>query len=183
MKIFKTKQKRLKEKGLTLIDIIVAVAIFAIISLIIFETFTRATRVRRRITVSQSLRSQLQFAIEKMGREIRMMKDISDTQKGNNDSDLTFTNYNGETVTYCLSDSNGNCSFSGKFLARNGAVFTTSEIEIEELKFIVNNFDLCLGPQVSVTIYIKAKSAISQFPLRPLSLQTTISPRLYKYCP
>lgn len=171
----------MKNKGFTLIEMLIAISVFSIIIIVLVNIFLTGIHIQRKISASQDVRASAQFALEVMSREMRMMQDIGNEQKGNNDSDITFTNSQGEEITYCLSDSVGTCDSSGNYLAKNNQVMTFSDIKIEELKFKVSNFSFTALPflQPSIIIFIKAKSDNPKYP-SPISLQTTISPRIYK---
>ncbi len=167
--------------GFTLIELLIVISVFSILIIALVNIFLTGVYIQRKISTSQDLRAGTQFILEVMSREMRMMKEIEESQRGNNDSDITFTNNQGEKITYCLSDSGGNCDSSGNYLARNNQVMTSSNIEIEELKFKVSDFSFTALPylQPSIIIFIKAKSNNPKYP-SPFSLQTTISPRIYK---
>ena len=169
------------KNGFTLVELLIVISVFSVLIIVLINIFLMGIHIQRKISTSQDLRAGTQFVLEVISREMRMMQDIGGDQKGNNDSDITFTNSQGEEVTYCLSDSVGNCDSSGNYLARNNQVMTSSNIEIEELKFKVSDFSFPALPylQPSIIIFIKAKSSNPKYP-SPFSLQTTISPRIYK---
>ena len=176
------------KNGFTLVELLIVISVFSVLIIILVNIFLMGIHIQRKISTSQDLRAGTQFVLEVISREMRMMQEIGGDQKGNNDSDITFTNSQGEEITYCLSDSVGNCDSSGTYLARNNQVLfqvmTSSNIEIEELKFKVSDFVFTAPPappflQPSIIIFIKAKSSNPKYP-SPLSLQTTISPRIYK---
>ena len=175
-----------EKTGFTLIEIVVAVAVFLLISTIVLNVFTHSSRVRERISSSQNVRNHLQYAVELMSREIRTMKDIDVSQKGNSDSNVKFHNYDCEEIEYCLADLAGNCDANGEYIADNGEIFTSSDIKIEKLNFYINEFQICVGVpkteiQPSITIFIEGKSKTSSNPQPSLVVQTTISPRFYPY--
>lgn len=178
------------KNGFTLIEILVALGVFVLISAIVFNVFNTGSRIKNKIFASQNVRSELQYALEFMGREIRMLRDIDETQEaGVSDSEIELKNSNCDDVDYCLADSNGTCNPGGEYIARNGEVFTSSDIKIESLIFSVNNFNICDGAlpaagnsvQPSVTLIIKASSRGIKYVQTPIEVQTTISSRFYPY--
>ena len=177
--------------GFTLIEVIIAVAVFVLIFTVILNVFNYSSRTREKISSSQNVRNHLQYAVELMSREIRTMKDIEEDQTNSQRTKLeclSFENYNCDNIEYCLTDENGNYDANGEYITRNGEVFTSSDVEIEELNFYVNEFKICVAPtapnteiQPSITIFIKGKGKNNEIPQSSLLVQTTISPRFYPY--
>lgn len=178
-----------RKNGFTLIEILVAVGVFSLISAIIFNVFNTGSRIKNKIFSSQNVRSEIQYAIELMGREIRMMQDISNSDAGTNDSEISFDNSQCRDVNYCLADADGTCDpVNGEYIARNNEVFTSSDVKIEKLVFYINNFLICEGAlpssngvQPSITILIRASAKGSRYAQSPIEIGTTISPRFYPY--
>lgn len=153
---------------MTLIELVVAIGIFGLVSLVIFGIFILATGYQRRIVAVKNVEDNLRFAIESMSREIR-------TGRGfvkNPDSSLSFINAEDppKNVVYRLY--NGMIEKS----IDNGSTYlqvTGSEVTIDYLTFVL------AGQQPRITIAIGATSKVGTQSSN-LKVQTTISSRLLK---
>lgn len=74
IKIMGTYNREKKSRGVTLIELLVAVAIFAIFIVVIFGFLTSAIQSQRRIFTTQDLLNQSEYVLEYMGRAIRMAR-------------------------------------------------------------------------------------------------------------
>ncbi len=68
----KIKEKSAQRAGFTLLEMVVAVALFAIVILIVTNIFLIATKSHRRVMETQKLQSDARFAMETIAREVRM---------------------------------------------------------------------------------------------------------------
>jgi prepilin-type N-terminal cleavage/methylation domain-containing protein len=103
--------------GFTLIEIVVAVAIFATLSTIIAGLLVNSTKAQQRVLASQELIDSVSYNLEYMGRAIRMAKkELSDPpaclsarglnyEKTKGGNGLKFINYDGVCQEFFL-DSN-----------------------------------------------------------------------------
>ncbi len=157
-----------KEKGLTLIELIVAIGIFGLVVNMVFGIFVLAIVSQRRIIALRNVEDNIRFTIESMAREIRT---------GNNFSggagSLSFTNAKGESVIYRLNggivekSSNGGADYS---------TVTGSETTVNYLNFYLMGQAAGDGLQPRVTITIGAASQVGK-QNADLKVQTTISGR------
>lgn len=157
-----------KEKGLTLIELIVAVGIFGLVVNIIFGVFSLAIVSQRRIIALKNVEDNIRFAVESMAREIRTGKNFTGSANL-----LSFTNANGEAIFYRL---NGGVVEKSSDGGVNYSAVTSSETTINYLNFYLAGqlADDDLQPRVTITI-----GATSQIGNQSANLkaQTTISGR------
>mgnify|MGYP000029320888 CR=1 FL=1 len=176
-----------KKKSFTLAEMIIVIIILGMIVGMVYKVFRDNIILKEKLSISSDLRENLVYLIEKISREVRMAKSID--EKNNEDTDLLFTNQEGEKIKYCLSDITANCTSSGKYLARCNLdegtchLFSPEDIEITSLFFKINNFCLpgegCSSYyQPYITFFIKAQKKKKEF-----FLQTTITPRIYVVSP
>ncbi len=171
------------KKSFTLAEMIIVITILGMIVGMLYKVFQHSILLKEKLSISRDLRENLVYLVEKISREVRMAKSID--EKNSKDTDLVFTNQEGEKIKYCLSDITANCTPSGKYLARCNLdegicqLFSPKDIEITSLFFKVNNF--CLPDeecspyfQPYITFFIKAQKGKKEF-----FLQTTITPRIY----
>jgi len=175
------------KKTFTLAEMIIVITILAMILGMLYKVFQDNVILKERLSISSDLRENLIYLVEKISREVRMAKSID--EKNNKDTDLLFTNQEGEKIKYCLSDENANCTSSGKYLSQCNLdegtcyLFSPKDIKITSLFFKVNNFcfpDEGCSPyyQPYITLFIKAQKKKKEF-----FLQTTITPRIYVVSP
>lgn len=85
-----------RKSGFTLVELLVAMAVFSIVLAIATGAFIRALRTQRQLVSFASANSNVSLVLEQMAREIRVGRDF--TQASGNT--LSFTNGRGEVVTY-----------------------------------------------------------------------------------
>jgi len=168
-------------KGLTLIEILVAVTVFAITVGIISGLFVSATRAQRRTLAAQELLSQTSYILEYMSRALRMAR------KELTGGCLTNTGDNYEIITDGIRfiDYNGICT---KFFLENEQIkkgvgvdtweLTSSQLQVNSLKFNLSGETQTDTVQPRVTIYLKIQSKRPVAGSSPkIQIQTSISQR------
>ena len=173
-------------KGVSLIEMLAAVAIFAITIGAISGLFISAIRTQRRILATQELLDQTSYVLEYMGRALRMAK--KDTSLV---CLLTAKNYeNGiDWIRFLKSESatgtdvcyyfylSGNRIYESKGGAA-GISLTSEKLTVNFLKFVVSGDDLptdTLQPRVTIFLEIFGKGATGEQP--KIQIQTSISQR------
>lgn len=179
-----------KDSGFTLVEVLIAIFIFTTVIGIVTGVFVVNLNYQKRVLAMQDLENNARYLIETISRDIRMAKEIKATEEGINSSELTFTNYENQEVTYCESNSTGNCAPGGKYLSKNvtglsDQVLTSSNILVDKIVFITNQgFTDNVGTStqrlitVSVGVCI-AKSGNTCDPNLQVKVQTSIAGRIY----
>ena len=183
----KVKNKSItKNSGLTLIEVLVAMGIFSMVISVAIGIFVSGSNSQRRILGINTAQREAGYLMETISRELRMAKAINATQENNDDTDIEFTNYNGNNVKYCKSNQNGDCMPNQKYLTRvetilgtdHKGVLSSSDIEIKELTFYsTDDFDGPPAKQPVITIVMKVKSKDGSEV--EFTLQNSVSLRLY----
>lgn len=93
------KNKYTRSGGFTLIEIVVAAGIFAVLLLIIVGVFSRFIFVQRRDIAEQQLQEDVRFALEYFNREARTSYGSTFTTSGSS-TQIYFANQNKTCVTY-----------------------------------------------------------------------------------
>lgn len=166
---------KLGRKGFSLTELLIAMGIFIVVMSIISGIFISGLSIQKKVYNTQYLQSEGNFLMQKMSKEIRMLKNIAASQQSSAGSFIEFHNYNLDLVNYCRSDISGNCSASGTFVARNGNVISSSEILVEDLKFYTS--ETFLSTQPLITIILTLKTANGGF--ETLTLQNSLATRSY----
>jgi prepilin-type N-terminal cleavage/methylation domain-containing protein len=88
--------KTSRRSGFTLVELLVAMAVFSVVLAIATGAFIRALRTQRQLVSFASANSNVSLVLEQMAREIRVGRDFTQVSGGT----LSFTNGRGEVVTY-----------------------------------------------------------------------------------
>jgi prepilin-type N-terminal cleavage/methylation domain-containing protein len=169
-------------RGFTLIELLVVIAIFSIGIGSITGIFISGLSSQRRILAEQDILNQISYAIEYMGRAIRMAKkdDISISGQTKNclsgnkvnyetptESEIKFRNYQNQCQRFYLSSNQ-------IFEEKDGTVLalTSPKIKVNTLKFKIfgESQDDTYQPRVAIFMEIESRGKKLQF-------QTTISQR------
>lgn len=175
-------EKIQNEKGISLIELVVAVSVFSLVVMATSGIFLNAIKTQRTIIAKKNVAEDAQYVMEFMVKELRMAKiNVADLTLTFNDgagsqlnfnnspsSVVSFINFNNETIKYSL---------LGNKIQRNDIDITSGGIKINSLGFTLNNWDLSVGPAPLVSILIKAESVNGVG--GQIEMQATISPRIY----
>ena len=155
-------------KGYTIPELLIAVAIFSIVILGAVDIFIKSIESQRELFVESEVGNNARYAMEVMAKEIRMAENTS-TVNGSYNT-LTITNSKGIDIVYSLDGTR----IKRKIGGINNTWITSDKIKVTNLNFFVNNWDLSAGPQPRITISMIVKSGDSE-----INLQTTLSLRIY----
>jgi prepilin-type N-terminal cleavage/methylation domain-containing protein len=154
-------------KGFTLIEMIVAVGIFAITMVVCLAAFVNINDFQKKAESLREINDNLNFSLETMMREIRSGSSYSPT--GCNGS-LSIKDVAGNTIAYRLNSGRIEKSVSGgPYIALTGP-----EVSVTNLNFCVTSG---INVQPMVTIMISGSAGPTSKTTITLNLQTTISQR------
>ena len=174
-------------KGVTLIEMLVAVTIFAIVVGAISSIFISAIRTQRRVLATQELLDQTSYVLEYMGRALRMAK------KDSNGSCITVgTNYLtnppvNDAIQFIATTNTGDeCTAFHlvgnkivKTIMSTGESFdlTSANLQVNSLKFNLSGESESdtLQPRVTIFLEIEGREAAGSRP--KIQTQTSISQR------
>lgn len=170
----------MKNKGFTLIEMLVAMAIFSILLVSVMNTFTRGFYYQKRILEMQTVEREEAYLMEMVSREIRMATAINVSQAGKNgSSQLTFTDHIPASATYCLANcaTSGSCTCSdtGNSFSVGGKMINSADVEITGLKFSTSQSFTDTQPLITVTMQVRSKKDTGVSAV----LQTSVAMRLY----
>jgi len=187
-----TGNKFLKD-GFSLIEVIVSVALFAIIILATTQIFKMVVDGQRGAIAAQNVEESLKYFSEVTGKEIRMAQKNSDgacsslgidptkvfkyTYISTSSDSLSFKNHYGQCVTYKINVDGNNIQ---RFSIQRGPSadwITPAKISVDSLHFIVSE---STSTQPLVTLNLQAH-ALNQAQFHAaMTLQTSIAVRYYK---
>lgn len=176
----------MKNKGFTLIEMLVALGIFAVLLVAVINVFVSGFRYQRRAVEMQTVQREGSYMLETISREIRMATGINPNQRGINSSKISFVNHEGHQVDYCRASQLGTtvtCNDAGDYFAMidntvgSADIVNSSDVRVNNMKFYVSNQDFALSqPRITIVLSMRSKRDSSA----ELTLQSTVSMRLYR---
>jgi len=97
-----TRNKLKMNRGFTILELMVALAIFVIVSIISVSIFVMSVQNQRQAFLTQNLQDNARFILERFSKEVRM----SLIENGSNQNVLHITNQDGAIVSYQFQSSN-----------------------------------------------------------------------------
>ncbi|MCX6731699.1 MAG: prepilin-type N-terminal cleavage/methylation domain-containing protein [Candidatus Parcubacteria bacterium] len=153
-------------KGFTIIEMVVAVGVFAVVMTVSLAAFLNVSDIQKRAEALRVINDNLNFSLETMMREIRAG---SNYRVGSGGTSLTIAGVSGGDITY--RSNNGRIE---KSVAGNPITLTAPEVNIIKLLFIR---EPQTGPQYQPRITIIINGSAGEKKVINLNLQTTISQR------
>ena len=191
---------KFRSQSFTLIEILVTIAIFSLILGIISSLFASALKAQKKSLASQELLRQTSYAMEYMGRQLRMAKreetggtclpvgqnyeyeeginQVFGSESYRIDYGIKFINYEGECCEFFLgqrADGSDYCSLRFSKDLADPEYLISDDFEVEE--FNINLIEAeDVQPRVSLFLKIKGKGErVEDQPI--IEIQTTISQR------
>ncbi|MFA5228267.1 MAG: type II secretion system protein [Candidatus Paceibacterota bacterium] len=173
-------------KGLTLIETLVSIVLFGIISTLLINIFIVSIRTQTRIIANQELVEQSTYALDYMANKIRMaVKDETGYCNGLISNYVTGTN----SIRFISYDAANSKYVCREFILEGNAVkerissdetsvslgtptpITSSSFNVSNLVFSLNGDDSTHQPKITIAITMSKESS------KELTVQTTISQR------
>jgi prepilin-type N-terminal cleavage/methylation domain-containing protein len=198
------------KKGFSLIEMVVAVSLFALVNVVMTNIFQNVIEGQRSAVAAQNIQESMRYTLEVMSKEIRTAKKLAsptecDTTLGmvmassnsinkvfnqtDGNSILYFKNKNNECVVYYLLDGQlkviHDAAPYGDLDEENDyqVSSTPDEIIVSNLHFDVvdDNYNTFHSVQPRVTIRMDVENkTLKEIHKQKMSLQTTISSRHYE---
>jgi prepilin-type N-terminal cleavage/methylation domain-containing protein len=170
------KKQKLNNRGFSLLEIVVSLAIFLTVIVIVTSFFEMSIRAQREAISAGNLQESMRYAFEAMSKEIRMAKKdesgacaVADKVYKVENSVLSFINQDDKCVQYFLDSSRI------KIIRDTIEAYVTPEnIKVNNLSFYL---DESLQPRVTlmVNLAIPVKNQSDQ----EMVMQTTLTSRYY----
>lgn len=182
-KITNVKNTSSNKKGFTLVEIIVAIAIFIVLVTISMGAIAGIFDANRKSQSLKAIMTNLNFAVEIMAREIRFGSKYHCGTTGDwslpqdcssGDNIITFESSSGGEITYRL---NGNTLEKSEDGGNTYLGITAPEINIESMKFFVTGAELS-SKQPKVLILIRGHAGNKPTIQSSFTIQTTVSQRI-----
>jgi len=172
---------RVHSLGFTVVELLVAMSIFAIFLGIAFGVFVQAVKGQRELTRFMAVQNNAGLVLEQMMREMRTgywfceeaRPDPNDPGKlifpCESDADsITFVNHEGRDVSYTL---------NAGAVKSSGVSLTSGEVRVDRLRFIVTQQgDPCVPPRITILMRV---GLVGAGDVAPVNLETTVSSRVF----
>lgn len=188
----------MSQKGYSLIETMIAVAIFAVVLVVAVDTLLVAQTVAREISLERAAMENVALAMENMTKKIRQGYSFRCTTSNasnyappadcsNGNTRLSFRDQNGEYVVFRYDSANEVIQLyedPGGFPSGVASVkylpLTSPEVEIKSLKFYLTGASSVdsLQPLVTITMTGVARFGGGNEQQTEFFLQATVSPRL-----
>jgi prepilin-type N-terminal cleavage/methylation domain-containing protein len=159
------------KKGVTLIEFIVAMAIFSIVIVIVMGSFSMAIKAQKRVISIQNIQENAKFIVDFIAKETRMSI-INNTTDGISSS-LNMTRSSDESsVIY---------AFEGGNFTRNGIAMNSDDISITGSFYILGVVeDDDTQPRVTITMKLKGLGEQTEEAIE-INTQVTLCQRLLDF--
>ncbi len=156
-----------QREGFTIVELIVAMGLFAILTAIAVAAFTQALRSERRLTAMMSVDANASIALEQMAREIRTGYNFPSDGSYNSLSFISSQN-KGTGISYSLNGSGA--------ITRNGGSITSDNVRVSTLKFLVTQENYCDPWRITIVMMV-GQASVSDT-INDVPIQTTVSSRI-----
>jgi len=158
-----------KPSGFSLIELLVAMATFAVVVVAITEIFLIGLGGSKKIFGRQNIQESSRFIMEVMAKEMRMSK-INTLPSADSYATVNITNAKAQTLDYSIDNVN-------KTISRAGALLNPTEVEVTG-RFYVRQATADAQPRVTIILILRNKTS-KESERSEINLQTTISSRNY----
>jgi prepilin-type N-terminal cleavage/methylation domain-containing protein len=160
-----------RTSGFTLVELLVAMAVFAIVISVATGAFIRALRTQRQLTSFAAANSNVSLMLEQMAREIRVGSSFSQTDP----TRITFTNGRGEQVTYSYDSERK--AVARAIDAQPAQMLTSENVDVRNLEFQLQFADPHDGYPARITIVTAVSPKEQGVDTSVIRIQTTVSAR------
>jgi len=182
----------IKNKGLTLIEMLVAVAIFSGISLLLINIFTATVNSENRILQNQKLLDEANYSLDYMSKSLVMARadDASGSCTGTANANFGISP---NAITFLAHDTVSGTYKCRRFLLDNNAIqeewssdktygnlqsetpITSTRVKVDKLTFGVTGDTVGYQPKVTILINMEYNTSAGNSP--EISVQTSVSER------
>lgn len=168
----------MRKRGFTLFEMIVAVGLFGVVSLIAISTLLALISSQRKTSTFQSVQDNIRFAVEVIAKEIRTGRNFWSCGSFPC-NEFQFTNAKGERIRYYLNSGVINkCSNYPTCPVGSVGSLTAPEVSVTDFNFYISGESPSDNLQPRVTIVVRALVGDeSTRAFSDIRVQTTISQR------
>lgn len=160
----------MKDSGFTIVEVVIASFVFAVIGIIVGNIFVQSSILQRRGFAAQSIQENMQFSLELMAKEIRVSA-INTSDNNCTASSLSITHPTNGSIVYAL---------SGGVISRNeGGIsteITSTQVNVTKLAFCISGATAGDNRSPKVTIVSTVQNRTGQ-DILTVPIQTTVTSR------
>lgn len=167
------KFKSKKEKGFTIVELLVAMSVFAVLLTVAVGVFVRVIRTQRNLVHRMNINNNAGSVLEQITRDLRTGYNFCPVDFENGEkcdlietNSLVFTNRNGDSINYSLVN---------KAVKKDGIQLTASDVEINRLKFIIRQDNVCDPWRITILMGVGSNKVEQD---QYINLQATVSSRV-----
>ncbi len=175
-----TRNLRKKEKGFTLIEMLVSIALFSVVLTVTLGTIVTIADSNKKARSLMSVMGNLNFAVDGITRSIKTGYGVG-TSNGSSCVSTSQINYSTpsdlfdtETVEYCWVVTNGVGTIM-KTVGGTSLPLTSPDVDIDYLEF--SEFGTAAGDQPRIVIKMEGTVQVSPRVSSNFTIQTTVSQR------
>lgn len=159
--------------GFTVLELIVSMSLFVIISVVVVGSFISALRVQQTIVSLIEARDNMGIAMEQMSREIRLGTNFEPT----GENELKFYNLNGDEISYVFDEINKSINRCKNF---DCSPIIYGNLKVEKFTAVHLNFigDKRVPNRVTIGFLVAPKEEIFRNKFL-FNIQTTVSVRQF----
>jgi prepilin-type N-terminal cleavage/methylation domain-containing protein len=175
MRNYFSKKRGFSNKGFTMVELIVAMAVFIVLLTVAVGTFVKIMRTQRGLIDRMAVNSNTGLVLEQIVREIRtgyFFCGDGTSACNESGSSISFINHEGKSISYSLSGGAIIQTIGG-----NSVVLTAADVLIKDLNFQVTQADGNICNPWRITVKMKIASRDSE-PERDVKIQSTVSSRV-----
>lgn len=162
-------------KGFTILEIAVAMSIFAIMISVTLGAFVKGFHSQSRIVNMQAVQRESSYLMEIMSREIRTASSFNGSMSATQTTNLNFSGHSGSNTWFCRANADGTCNASGEYFSMTGSVMNASDIRVTRLNFYIPQYDAGDQPLIIVNMELQSRKDSSV----KMTLQSSVAMRLY----
>lgn len=154
--------------GFTLVELVVAIAVFSAVITIVSSVFVSAVGSQRKNVGHQDVLDNARFVVESITRSIRQSAIVTPAVSGSSSS-ITINHPIKGSVVYDISNNQ---------ITENGIALSSAAVYVSRLNFTVSGNSSSDDTQPKVTVSISLRNASAQADAQSfINLQTTVVPR------
>jgi prepilin-type N-terminal cleavage/methylation domain-containing protein len=172
----------MKRSGFTLIEVVIASALFAVVAIVGAATLSGTYKVQKQVNIIQSRQEAVRTTLEQLSREVRFSKNVQIDNSSLTITEAADSNGNSENRKYYLqkTDANNGTIYQQKVDDNGVNLVNSSPIALTANSAIIDEFSIKkIGNQNDSPIFIYIKVHANDDPSQTFESSVIATPRGY----